>query len=328
MNKEKLKKVIAGEATATEVAEAMAWTATDEGVATLDGLIQDDIDHADENYARAWTGEMPTRLKENFYKFLNEDSSWRSRWLLIAAALIPVIVVSAVALFFANKSGVFASDEYIEVVATNGKHTQVVLADGTVVELNAGSTLRYPKHFALFHRDVSLRGEGYFTVAKDKTSPFKLTAGDLCINVTGTKFNVDAYNDQSVINILLDEGAITVVTPRHQIEMQPTQYVSYDKETGECSVQLKDKEDSPTAWRDNVYNFHMTPLRDILKLISRERNVKFIVKDSTLLNSRFTLQSNNEYTDQILHDIEAVSNVRFAAKERFRNTYIVTVQKR
>lgn len=324
MNKEKLKKVIAGEATSEEASEVITLTATDEGGIVMDSLIQDDIDQADENFARAWIDVDLTRLRTNFYHWLNVERNKRSRRFLIAAAIIPFIIMSAIALFFANQSGLFVNDEYVEVIAANGKHTQVVLADGTVVELNAGSKLRYPKHFALFHRDVNLSGEGYFTVAKDKMRPFKLITGDICINVTGTMFNVDAYEDQSVINILLDEGAISVITPKHQIEMKPAQYVSYNKETGDYSILSKDKNILPTAWRDNILNFHQTPLCEILKIISRERDIKFIIKDSTMLNSRFTFRSNNEYTDQILHDIEAVSNVRFIAKKGYRNTYVVS----
>lgn len=325
MNKEKLKKVIAEEATQEEASQVMDWIATDEGAAAMSGLIQEDIDRADDNFARAWAADIPPALRHNFYTWLNAQHSGKRRWLWVAAAVIPIIIMSALAALFADKSGVFAPDEFVEVAADKGKHMQVMLSDGTLVELNSGSRLRYPKRFALFHRDVFLSGEAFFTVAKDKTSPFKLTAGDVSVNVTGTKFNVEAYEDQDFINVLLDEGSVTLVTPNGKVSMEPAQYVSYNKKDKTCSLKEMTEDDfSPTAWKDNILNFHMTPLRDILNIIARERNVSFVVKDSTLLDSRFTLSSNNEYTAQILHDIEAVSNVKFTFKEGTKNTYIVS----
>lgn len=322
--KERFENVISGEASKAEIHEFMEYVSTDEEMAVMNSVIQHDIDNADENFIKAWASDVPDELRSRFYTWLNGKQSDRNRWWLVAALVIPFILLSSITLFFANKSGVFAPTEYIEIVADKGKHIQVALSDGTVVELNSESKLRYPKHFALFHRDVQLIGEGYFTVAKDETSPFNLSVGDININVTGTKFNVDAYDDELFINVLLDEGAITLVTPKDNIEVKPSQYVSYNKKTKECTIKTVDENFSPAAWKQNILNFHMTPLRDILNIISRERDVNFTVKDTVLLDSRFTLCSKNEYTWQILHDIEQVSNVKFTLKEGVKNTYVVS----
>lgn len=324
MDKDNLRNIIAGEATEAQTAEAMDFISTDEGLAAMGDLIQQDIDNADEKFIKAWAADVPDELRTRFYTWLSGKRSGGSRWWLVAAVAIPFIILSSITWFFANKSGVLSPTEYVEIVAANGKHMQVALSDGTVVELNSGSKLRYPKRFALFHRDVQLSGEGYFTVAKDKTSPFNLSVGDISVKVTGTKFNVDAYEDEPFINVLLDEGAVTVVTPKENIMMKPSQYVSYNKKTKECTIKKSDDDMSPTAWRENILNFHMTPLRDILNIISRERGVNFIVKNPTLLDSRFTLCSKNEYTWQILHDIEEVSNVNFTLKDGSQNTYVVS----
>lgn len=324
MEREKLKKIITGEATTAETTKALDFISTNEGAAALGELIQHDIDNADESFIKAWTADVPDELRNRFYSWLNDRHVGKSRWWLVAAVVVPFILLASVTFFFANKAGVLSPMEYVEIVADKGRHIQVALSDGTVVELNSESRLRYPKRFALFSREVELSGEAYFTVAKDKTSPFKLSVGDISVNVTGTKFNVDAYDEEPCINILLDEGAVTVVTPKDNIQMRPSQYASYNKTIKECSIKKCDDNLQPTAWRKNILNFHMTPLRDILNKISRERNINFTVKDSSLLESRFTLCSKNEYTWQILHDIEEVSNVNFTLKEGSQNTYIVS----
>lgn len=325
MNKDKLKKVIAGDATEEETSQAMNWIGSEEGAEALSGLIQEDADRAGENFIKTWAPEVPDRLNSNFYRWLYGRTERRHGWLKVAAALVPLIIISAVALFFAAEAGALKSAEFIEASADRGKQMQVVLSDGTLVELNSGSRLRYPKQFALFHRDVQLEGEAYFTVAKNRMKPFKVSVGNVSIKVTGTQFNVEAYKEKHFINVLLDKGSVTLVTPTGEISMKPSQYVSYNKLTGACSLRdINRKDSSPAAWRRNVLSFHRTPLGEILDIVSRERNVKFIVKDSTLLESRFTLTSDNEYTVNILHDIEAVSNVRFTPAEGSRNTYIVT----
>lgn len=323
MNKEILKKAIAGEATEAETAEAVESMSTEEGMAAMGSLIQHDIDNADEKFIKAWAADVPEEVRTLFYSWLGGQKG-RRRWWTVAAVAIPFIVLAGLTCFFANKSGALSPAEYVEVTAAKGKHMQVALSDGTVVELNSGSRLRYPKRFALFHRDVQLNGEAYFNVAKDKTSPFSLTVGDISVHVTGTKFNVDAYDDEPCIEVLLDEGAVTLVTPNENIRMKPSQYVSYDKNKKMCSLKKTDDSFSPTAWRENILNFHMTPLRDILNIISRERDVSFTVKNPSLLDCRFTLSSKNEYTWQILHDIEVVSNVKFTLSEGSQSTYIVS----
>jgi len=323
MNEDLLKKAIAGEATKPETIEAVESISSDEGMAAMGSLIQHDIDNADENFVRAWATDVPEEVRTRFYTWLDGHKGKR-RWWLVAAVVVPFIILSAMTFFFANKTGVLSPTEYVEIVADNGKNMQVALSDGTVVELNSGSKLRYPKCFSLFHRDVQLSGEGYFIVAKDETSPFNLSVDEISVNVTGTKFNVNAYDDEPCINVLLDEGAVTLVTPNENIRMKPSQYASYDKKTKMCTIKKNDDSFSPTAWRDNILNFHMTPLRKILNIISRERDVKFIVDNPELLNSRFTLNSNNEYTWQILSDIENVSNVKFTLKEGHPKTYIVS----
>lgn len=77
-----------------------------------------------------------------------------------------------------------------------GKQYSVVLPDGSKVWLNAASSLKYPTAFSRKEREVELRGEGYFEVAQNKTSPFKVKTPDQTVEVLGTHFNIKAYADE------------------------------------------------------------------------------------------------------------------------------------
>ena len=70
---------------------------------------------------------------------------------------------------------------------------KLILPDGSKVWLNSESSIRYPVSFSNKERKVFVTGETFFEVAKDKTKPFRVVAGDVTVEALGTQFNVNAY---------------------------------------------------------------------------------------------------------------------------------------
>ena len=189
---------------------------------------------------------------------------------------------------------------------------QVVLQDGTFVNLNAASRLRYPKSFGLFSRRVELKGEGYFSVAQDKSRPFIIHLNRVNVRVTGTKFDVKAYPDEKNIMVMLDEGGVVIEDNRNkQYFLSPGELAEYNRESGNCTIRKAKEKDIVEGWRSYNLSFYRTPLREILKSIERQYNVKFQVADSSLLNVRFTVTSNRIDLEGLLNDLELVSNIKF-----------------
>jgi len=92
-----------------------------------------------------------------------------------------------------------------------GETYQVKLPDGTVVWLNAASTLKYAANLLEYgKRKVSLQGEAFFKVAKDKAHPFVVKTGSQEVEVLGTQFNINAYEDESAVSTTLLEGSVRV----------------------------------------------------------------------------------------------------------------------
>src|SRR3546814_7288589 len=81
----------------------------------------------------------------------------------------------------------------------NGGQYKVVLPDGTQVWLNAASSLRYPVRFTAGQREVFLSGEAYFDVTENKDRPFIVESGGQSVTVTGTEFNINAYENEPVV---------------------------------------------------------------------------------------------------------------------------------
>ncbi len=132
------------------------------------------------------------------------------RLMPVAAILVLVLVVSGLTTYFMNQRQAIEQQpvSYSEIVAPLGAKTQVVLPDGSVVWLNAGSKLTYSTSFNQGNRLVHLEGEGYFQVAKNKENPFVVDAFGFLVQGGETEFNVKAYKDEPTIEAILVEGKV------------------------------------------------------------------------------------------------------------------------
>ena len=109
-----------------------------------------------------------------------------------------------------SKSGSSDDSKMNEVVIPFGKKSQLILADGTKVWLNAGSRMAFPNKFSEKKREVFLEGEAYFEVAHNAKVPFYVNTNDISIKVLGTKFNISAYKTDKKTEAVLLEGKVAV----------------------------------------------------------------------------------------------------------------------
>ena len=203
----------------------------------------------------------------------------------------------------------------------------VVMQDGTTVELNSATTLRYPRHFSLFNRQVELEGEAYFQVAQEKGRPFIIQTPDLAVEVTGTRFNLKAYPADRLIYVALDEGSVSLKGNNDkQYPMACGETAIYDRELGTCEISKSINTDVIKAWRTNSLSFYMTPLAEIIKILERQYDVHFIIPDSTLLSCRYTLSTDKVNVADVLSDLEKVSHIKFTELAE-ENTFIIEWEK-
>lgn len=181
---------------------------------------------------------------------------------------------------------------YNTITTPRGGQYQLTLSDGTKVWLNAGSALKYPTSFFGNERRVELHGEGYFEVSQNKALPFKVTAisrnGNMVneqqVTVSGTHFNINAYDDESMILTTLLEGLVNVSPKRasgtlslesadarwvHGISLKPGEqsFVSNNKIT----VNKPDKEQIETAiaWKNGLFRFNRADLETVMLQLSK-----------------------------------------------------------
>lgn len=186
-----------------------------------------------------------------------------------------------------------------------GEKFKVRLSDGTSVQLNAGSSLRYPVKFAQGeNRQVYLNGEAYFEVGKDTARPFIVSSKSMSIRVLGTHFNVSAYEEEADMNTVLVEGAISVYnTAEPYIKTQtnvlkPGQKGSWYPESMRLRVEEVDTE-IYTGWREGKLVIRKVLFKDIIRRLERHYDVK-ILNDYEALNDRvFTATFDIETIEEV-----------------------------
>jgi len=167
-----------------------------------------------------------------------------------------------------------------EVVIPYGKKSELLLADGTKVWLNAGSRLAFPSRFTQNTREVFLEGEACFEVAKNEQQPFIVKAGNLDVKVLGTHFNISAYPADAAIETVLLEGSVAVKKPKtfglgkNEVILKPSQKASFKKEKSEFTVTDETDVDLYIAWTYGWLKYERESLWSVLRKVERYYNVE------------------------------------------------------
>lgn len=189
---------------------------------------------------------------------------------------------SSAILDYTTLAGASTENRFNTIAVPMGGEYSVILADGTQVWLNSGSTLRYPVAFGGDKREVTLTGEAYFNVSKSKT-PFIVKTSDMDITVLGTSFNISAYANDDKVQTTLVNGSV-VVSSKHgnqEYTLKPGHSLSYTKSINAVTVEACDTK-LYTSWIDGEFKFRDMRLESILTQLSRWYNCEIIYDDNSL----------------------------------------------
>ncbi|WP_335967271.1 FecR domain-containing protein [Galbibacter sp. PAP.153] len=188
-----------------------------------------------------------------------------------------------------------------------GKTFKVELSDGTVVHMNAGSTLEYPFQFIKNNqRQVVLEGEAYFEVSKDVNRPFIVNTGHMNIRVLGTKFIANSYKEDAEARTILLEGSVAVFKedetyqPDSSPILSPGQMAVLNKKDNQITREDVDT-NIYTDWLDGKLIFSHKPFPQILKRLERHFNCSFDNRNKKLAKQIFTASFEGESLEEILH---------------------------
>lgn len=238
------------------------------------------------------------------------------KWVQRVAAIL-FIPMAVTVLVLLNQSGP-ASSVYVqmlEVQSQPGVVTSLRLPDSTLVYLNSASTLRYPSVFTGDTREITLSGEAYFDVMKDPAHRFIVsTPQNSRVEVLGTRFNLEAFDDMDEVVTTLVEGKVEFAYRKagreQKISIKPGQKTVYNKNSEEILVKDTNGE-SELSWKDKKVVFDHTPLQEALHMLKKRYNVEFRLKTSKYDKYTFTGTFTDQYVDEILDNFKISSHIRW-----------------
>jgi len=213
-----------------------------------------------------------------------------------------------------SPSGASGTEEsqYNTITTPKGGQYELILPDGTHVYLNAASSLKYPVKFNGHDRKVTLSGEAYFEVAKNKEVPFIVDASSQRIKVLGTHFNIAAYPDDNVIRTTLAEGKVLVSNQKDSLVLNPSQQVIGTVN----SLRIEDVNlDDVLGWKDGLFIFENISLKEMLRQISRWYDVEVDLNNIPEANFDGTVRRDYPLSE-LLRIIEKTNHIKFKIEGR------------
>lgn len=172
-----------------------------------------------------------------------------------------------------------SDNQFNKLAVPAGGEYRLTLEDGTVVQVNAASELLFPAHFKEHIRQVELRGEAYFKVKHNSEKPFNVLLGTLNVQVTGTTFNIKAYEEEGNVSITLVEGSVNVREGQKVLAtLSPGEQFTYHKTTCEYSTSQANIS-VITSWTEDKFIFNNETIGTIMNELSRWYNVDINVSE-------------------------------------------------
>lgn len=186
-----------------------------------------------------------------------------------------------------------------------GKY-QLTLPDGTRAWLNAASSITFPAAFPKKERTVTISGEVYFEVAPDKSRPFSVTGGRASVQVLGTHFNMNTYEDEAQLKVTLLNGSVKVVDiqSKQSTVLSPGQQAQLSADalsaTGNIDI------NKVMAWKNDLFNFEDVNLDEAMRQISRWYGVKLIYEQGIPKTQLWGKMSRNTSFDRVLRNLKDI----------------------
>lgn len=200
-----------------------------------------------------------------------------------------------------------------------GGQYHIVLPDGTTVWLNSASELKFPSTFSSASRDVELKGEAYFEVAKyaGKGWTFNVKSDRQVVQVLGTKFNISAYENETFVKTSLAEGKVRVTGSGlgKSFTLKPGQESALNTKSSEIKVYDAEIADA-IAWKEGLFVFDNENLFSAMNKISRWYDVEIIYQGEVKDKALWGTISRTEKIESLLKTLASTGVAKFKIEER------------
>jgi len=208
---------------------------------------------------------------------------------------------------------------YNTLATPRGGQYQLVLPDGSRVWLNAASSIRYPTAFTGNERKVEITGEAYFEVApvrlrSGQKMPFIVQEGGMSVQVLGTHFNVNGYEDEDAVRTTLLEGSVKVSKDDVYVLLKPGEQTSLSHSSN-LSQPIPVQTDEVMAWKNGQFAFRDATIESIMRQAARWYDVD-VVYDATITKHFIANIPRSVPLSELLKVLELTDQVHFKVQGR------------
>lgn len=200
-----------------------------------------------------------------------------------------------------------------------GGQYNIVLPDGTMVWLNSASELKFPSAFSGDLREVELKGEAYFEVAKypGKKWGFNVKSANQTVQVMGTKFNISAYINEDLIKTSLIEGKVRIANAQsdQSFILKPGQESAFSKGSNDISVYNAEVSDA-IAWKEGLFVFNNENVITAMNKISRWYDVEIVYQGELKDKALWGTASRSDHIESLLKTLASTGVAKFKIEGR------------
>jgi len=271
--------------------EYLLGNATDQQINTVD------------NWYQSFENEVPMKLSEQEAAATKQEiwekiapsitverKVWTMPRYMKVAAMLAVVAGAGLTFFLLNKKETAPTQiAYTTISTNNGERKTITVKDGSVLTLNAGTTIRIQDDFSKQRNIDIVDGEVYFDVQKDAERPFTITSGSLTTTVLGTAFNINAYKGISKIDIGVVSGKISVARDATTLSvLEKSQGLEYNKETKVFKSVAVDE--NMLAWKEGRVILNDISFDEMALLMKKNFGIDITATDKSIKATKYTTE--------------------------------------
>lgn len=232
--------------------------------------------------------------------------------LKVAASILIAAFITVISMHYYN-----SLVDHKDVIISSHSITprNVLLPDGTTINLSPNSTVSYNENYNEENRDVFLNGQAYFKVAKGKI-PFRVASGDLITTALGTEFNVKHYSNSTYTAVALVEGVVQVekksLFKNSSTILKPGQWIKYSESRN--NTELLEGIDSQIRYLEKGLSFEGESLSTVLETVSNWYGKEFVLNDNFNGNCAIKGSFSTNNLNEVLTSLSFIVDIDYTYK--------------
>lgn len=241
---------------------------------------------------------------EKLFEKINKNKQYKIVRNVLRASAAILILFIAIQTF-----STLAKKEKMATVITDSNKQEIILPDGSIVWLNANSSLSYNNQFK-DGRKVVLKGEALFDVNQVNGKVFYVSTDDITVQVLGTRFLITSHEQTSQIETILESGRINLIinSTNEQIELKPNDKLIYNILDATFEMEIVNASDY-TSWTDTSLVFENTNLENVFLQLEKYFNIEIQCENYTLMHTPVSFTLDDESIDEILDILKEITEL-------------------